>query len=149
MKSVLLTFYAALPQGCVAMGTDASKLDTVSVSIADPDGWNEQLDIAFRDYVSQATSPTALMEVMRTLTLNLTLSLSLSLTLNPNPNPKPQACLLLEHYLDKKQWLLEPYHRLSGALPSPHFALRCATYSAVALRVFSLDRAFLYDKVCA
>ena len=42
---------------------------------------------------------------------------------------------------------MAPYHRLHAALPSPHFALRCATYSAVALRVFSMDRAMLYDKI--
>jgi hypothetical protein len=40
-----------------------------------------------------------------------------------------------------------PHSRLLTALPNPHFAVRCATLSAVALRVFCIDRAFAYDKV--
>ena len=34
-----------------------------------------------------------------------------------------------------------------AALPSYHFAVRCATLSAVALRVYCIDRAIIYDKV--
>ena len=44
-------------------------------------------------------------------------------------------------------FLQAPQNRLLAALPSYHFAVRCATLSAVALRVYSMDRALTYDKV--
>ena len=57
-----------------------------------------------------------------------------------------ECVLLLEHYLNKA-WLQAPFSRLINALPTFHFAIRCATLSSVALRVYCLDRAMDYDKV--
>ena len=64
MKSALLTFYAALPQGCLQLGSTRTAQDLVSSSLAEADGWNAVLDASFRDYVAAATTPTAVMEVL-------------------------------------------------------------------------------------
>ncbi len=53
---------------------------------------------------------------------------------------------MLEYYLTKK-WISDLGTRLMAALPSHHAAMRCVSLSSVALRVFSLDRSLLYDRV--
>ena len=53
---------------------------------------------------------------------------------------------MLEFYLTKK-WISDLGARLMAALPVHHAAMRCVSLSSVALRVFSLDRSILYDRV--
>lgn len=50
------------------------------------------------------------------------------------------------HHMDKG-WFTSPQNKLLNALPPFHFAVRCATLSAVSLRVYCIDKAFAYDKV--
>jgi hypothetical protein len=90
----------------------------VSYAIAEAEGWNSRLDEAFRAAVVAAMTPLALMECI----------------------------LLLEFYINK-QWLANATARILGALPSAHFAIRQATFSSCALRIFALDRSMQYDKV--
>lgn len=119
VKSALLSLYAALPIGSLIQSHDEITLnDHLSYAVAETSGWNNALDELWRAYVLTSSSPIALME----------------------------CCIMLEYYLNNK-WLLAPYSRLQSALPAAHGALRSATYSSVALRVYSLDRALLYDKV--
>jgi hypothetical protein len=57
-----------------------------------------------------------------------------------------ECTLLLEYYINKA-WLKTPQNKLLNALPFPHFAVRCSTLSAVALRIYCLDKTMNYDKV--
>lgn len=59
-----------------------------------------------------------------------------------------EALLLLESCLDPK-WLKPWYRSAQQKMHSTSHLLRLSTPAAVALRLFSLDRALLYDKVCA
>lgn len=122
VRAALLMLYLALPAGALTQdasidGAAAARGDTFAL-ITEPAGWNDMLDQAWRGAVYEATTPVQIMECV----------------------------LLLEHYINK-QWLSYPQSRLIGALPNPHFAVCCATYSAAALRVYCLDKALLYDKV--
>lgn len=122
VRAALLMLYLALPAGSLTQdtavdGAAAARGDTFAL-ITEPAGWNDMLDQAWRGAVYEATTPVQIMECV----------------------------LLLEHYINK-QWLSHPQSRLISALPNPHFAMCCATYSAAALRVYCLDKALLYDKV--
>ncbi|CAN0488938.1 unnamed protein product, partial [Hapterophycus canaliculatus] len=57
-----------------------------------------------------------------------------------------EALLLLESCLDPK-WLKHWYRPSQQKMQSTSHLLRLSTPSAVALRLFALDRAILYDKV--
>lgn len=57
-----------------------------------------------------------------------------------------EALLLMESCLDPK-WLKPWYRGVQQKMPSTSHLLRLATPAAVALRLFALDRAILYDKV--
>lgn len=125
VRSLLLTIYAALPNGSLVMGPDSE--DTLGVvnelsSVAEPEGWNKCLDRYWRGAVMQASTPQELMECV----------------------------LLLEHYI-ARQWLYGSTSHskapLLAALPAAHHAMRHCTLSAVALRLYCLDRVFLYDKI--
>lgn len=135
VKHAIAAVYAALPIGSVVLDTESSisaitgsrpladrdaNASEVNVfaCMAEPVGWNDMLDATWRGAVHSASSPVALMECV----------------------------LLLEYYINK-QWLAAPAARLLTALPNPHFAMRCCSLSAVALRVFCLDRALSYEKV--
>jgi hypothetical protein len=61
------------------------------------------------------------------------------------PQQLMECVLLLEYYISKN-WYSNISNKIFSTLPLPHFAIRCATYSSVALRVFCLDRALQYDK---
>jgi hypothetical protein len=124
VRAALLMVYLSLPSGALVQdlavdNATAAKGNSFAL-ITEPAGWNDVLDQAWRGAVYQATTPLQLME----------------------------CALLLEHYVSK-QWLAYPQSRLLSALPGPHFALTCATYSSVALRVYCLDKALMYDKVVA
>ena len=58
-----------------------------------------------------------------------------------------EALLLLESCLDPK-WLKPWYRPVQQKMQSTSHLLRLSTPAAVALRLFALDRAILYDKVC-
>ncbi len=126
VKIALFTVYAALPMGSLQVAStighdgEAKDIDVQDIfsSIAEPAGWNDILDQAWRNAVLEACSPVALMECV----------------------------LLLEYYINKS-WLGFPNVRLLNALPNPHFSIRCCTVSSVALRVFCLDKCVLYEKV--
>lgn len=124
VRAALLMVYLALPSGALVqdLATDNATLSRGNsfALITEPAGWNDVLDQAWRGAVYQATTPVQLMEY----------------------------ALLLEYYVSK-QWLAYPQSRLLSALPNPHFALTCATFSSVALRVYCLDKALMYDKVVA
>lgn len=57
-----------------------------------------------------------------------------------------EALLLLELCLDQK-WLKPWYRPAQQKMQSAWHLLRLSTPAAVALRLFALDRAILYDKV--
>jgi hypothetical protein len=86
--------------------------------VTDTSSWTDELDQVWRSNVAEACEVGALME----------------------------ATLLLEMTLDRA-WLAPAARDLLSALPQPHFALRCGTLSSLALRLFCLDQALLYDKV--
>lgn len=120
VRSALIAVYLALPHGALLAAPDTEERGEVVANIAEATGWNSSLEQMWRASVLSAQTPLALMECV----------------------------LVLEHYI-AKQWLSTPHMRLFSALPNAHFALRCVTCSAVALRVYCLDRCVLYDKVQA
>ena len=119
-KKALLIVYSALPMGSLIYGPEPKNTESVSEFIAESIGWSDTFDQIWRDTVFSAKGPAILME-----------------------------CLLLLEFYINKQWLSPQSQRLISALPPAHFAIRCATCSSVALRVFSLDSALMYDKVQA
>lgn len=119
VKSILLMFYAALPFGSLTVVESVTDARTDMVAaFAGSESWNDILDQAWRGAVLSTKSSTELME-----------------------------CVLLLEYSINKAWIHANGLKLMGRLPSPHFAIRCCSFSSVALRVYSLDRAVLYDKV--
>ena len=126
VKCALLMLYAALPAGALSAPATASKGsinssingDSLINQIAEPKDWTDALDQAWRGAVFESKCAKSLMELT----------------------------LLLEFYINK-QWIGSPQSKLLQALPSPHFAVRCATLSAVSLRIFCIDKALLYDKL--
>lgn len=119
VKSVILTFYAALPFGSLTV--TESNLDSQAdmvAAFAGSESWSDILDQAWRGAVLSASTPTELME-----------------------------CVLLLEYSINKTWFHALGLKLMGRLPSPHFAIRCCSLASVALRIYSLDRAIFFDKV--
>jgi hypothetical protein len=123
-KTALFTFYAALPLGAlqweqsndyIGQCNDDMKLYE---AIVNSSGWNDYLDIVWREAVESATTPSYLMEYL----------------------------LVLEFFINKA-WLSSPYNRLIQSLALPHFAVKSVTTAAVALRIYCLDKAMLYEKV--
>lgn len=119
-KIALLTVYAALPYGALILTSseDTDKNLDFNYSITESLSWNDNLDQVWRGSVESAKTPIILMECV----------------------------LVLEHFLNKTHLIL-PYSKLIQSLPLPHFALKCASTSAVALRIFCIDKALAYDKV--
>lgn len=118
LRRALMLVYTALPVGSLHTDETQDNITLVEKCIMEPVGWNDVLDQAWRASVDIAWTPAAFMECV----------------------------LLLEHYINNK-WLAAPHNRLLNALPSPHFAMRCCTYASVALRIYSIDKAMLYDNV--
>lgn len=129
VRSALFTVYAALPSGALVMGPDSEDSPTSTdeaESLAEPEGWNRVLDRCWRNMVFQASTAQEMME-----------------------------CVLMLEYYVARQWLDGSSSHSSGssrppmlsALPGAHSAVRCATLSAAALRIFVLDRILIYDKV--
>ncbi len=98
--------------------TLAAEAEIVESGIAHASGWADELESAWFTSLVRARSPLELME----------------------------CALMLEFYVNKG-WLVAPQSRLLTALPSAQFALRCATFASVALRVFSLDKCLNYALV--
>lgn len=118
-RIALVILYAALPSGSINYDSSPSDLSQDIFSmVANSTCWNDYLDQAWRGAVWSTQSPEILME-----------------------------CLLVLEYFINKGWLASPYNRLLNALALPHFAVKSATSSSVALRIFCIDRALLYDKV--
>ncbi len=128
-KAVLLAIFIALPQGALQLEGEAredgggrkqklSKAEPRDENITETSGWNDDLEKMWCDTVSYAQSSAELME----------------------------ACVCLEYYLHRK-WISEFGTKLLNALPPPHYAVRAPTLSAVAMRVYCLDKVLLYDKV--
>jgi hypothetical protein len=119
VRGALLMVFLALPLGSLVLGAEAenSKTDLFQ-HVAEATGWNSNLDNVWRAAVLEAKSPVVLME-----------------------------CLLLLEYYISKNWLLSPAVKLLNSLPNPHFAIRCVTNSAVALRIYCLDKCIAYDRV--
>ena len=86
--------------------------------LAEASGWGDVLETHWCSAAEDAATPTELMECV----------------------------LLLEAYLSKA-WYLSNTNALVNAMPSPHFAIRCCTLAAVALRIYMLDRILDYSKV--
>eukprot|EP01041_Mallomonas_annulata_P004666 gene4666-9256_t len=133
LRQVLVSIYLALPAGSLQYSASSSstnnntgtnsndtidKNDIYGTAVAECQGWNDVLDLVWREEVMNAISPQILME----------------------------CTLLLEYYINKT-WLSSSEQRLISTLPNAHFAVRCVTPSSVALRLFSLDRAILYEKI--
>ena len=117
VKSLLYALYFALPVGSV-MNSDENETDDIFNRIAWSSGWNENLDRAWKNAMERASTPTSLMECL----------------------------LLLEYYINTK-WYISPYDEFINMLPAPHFAIRSATISSVALRIYCLDACLDYKKV--
>jgi hypothetical protein len=119
VKALLLSVYLALPAGALMMGPEEEdKRNDIFGHIAEATGWNSNIDQSWRGCVLEASSPAMLME-----------------------------CLLLLEYYISKAWLMAPASKLLTALPNHHFAVRCVTNSAVALRIFCLDKCLAYDRI--
>lgn len=126
IKILLIKIFLALPQGSLSSDTtyassfsvDEASDELLSSHLLEPSSWNYLLEHAWKDALVKAQCPTALME-----------------------------CLLLLEFYINRSWYSNYYSRLLNALPNPHFAIRTCTYASVALRVFCLDRAILYDKI--
>ena len=119
VKHALMTVYMALPYG--ALGDVSEEHDEEEYKfnlLAEGNSWSEFLDEIWRGNVKKANDPVTLME----------------------------CALLLEYYI-QKAWIPITHIRLLNALPTPIYALRSATYSAVALRVFVLDKCLDYEKI--
>lgn len=118
VKCALMSVYCALPLGSVVVQPqDEVGVYDVYECITEATGWNDYLDQAWKGMVQNATGPVALME----------------------------CTIVLEHFINK-EWLKSPQNRLLNALPNFHFALRCASLSSIALRIYSLDQAMDYKK---
>jgi len=117
-KQAILTVYYALPVGSLIMGPELKPHENMFDCISEAVGWNDILDQLWRNLVIQADKASMLME----------------------------AILLLEFYINKG-WISGASQKLLNILPSAHFAIRCSTYSSVALRLFSLDQCLVYDKI--
>jgi len=98
--------------------TLATEVEDVQGGLAHASGWSDELEEAWFNSLVRARTALELMECV----------------------------LLLEFYICKS-WLTAPNSRLFNALPAPQFALRCASFSSVALRAFSLDRCLAYGTV--
>lgn len=85
-------------------------------------GWNDNVESAWITMLEAATHPTELME-----------------------------CILILESCISKAWYLPPTQigPIMNALPNPNFAIRCGTLSAVALRIFVLDRVVNYSNFVA
>ena len=119
VKCALLSVYCALPTGSVILQSE-SEIGVYDVyeCITEATGWNDYLDQAWKGMVQKATTPAVLME----------------------------CTVILEHFINK-DWLKSPQNRLLNALPNFHFALRCASLSSLALRIYCLDHAIDYKKL--
>lgn len=127
VKAALLTLFLALPNGSLS-GDAASesvtsrgrlnKEESLLAGLLEATSWNSVLEQSWCGMVMNASSPTTLME-----------------------------CLLVLEFYITKGWLTASHSKLFQALPSSHFALRCCTYSSVAMRVYCLDKVIAYDKV--
>ncbi|CAM9695555.1 unnamed protein product, partial [Choristocarpus tenellus] len=140
LKLGLVAFLKALPKGALKEGTSAtssggditrgshnarknSSSDSVADGAEEPEilqasGWTPALRESWHSHVASAESGQDLME----------------------------ALLLLESCLDPK-WLRPWYKPMQQSMPSTSHLLRLSTPAAVALRLFGLDRAVLYEKV--
>ena len=121
LKAVFFTIYTALPFGSLCsldpVSMDETAIDLMS-TYSESDCWNDAMDTVWRSTVKLATTPSELMQ-----------------------------CILLLEYSINRSWYSPGGSRLMSRLPVAHFAMRCCTYSSVALRAFCLDKAILYDKV--
>jgi len=123
VKHALLTVYYALPYGALAdMNQENDDEDlkdfNVMASLSEGNTWDINFDEVWRTCVKDADNPVTLME-----------------------------CVILLEYYIHKSWLPLTHSRLLNALPTPIYALRSATFSAVSLRIFVLDKCLDYDKV--
>ncbi len=126
VRSALLTVFAALPAGClpqVLVDDRGKSKKKASQELRDEDltealGWTDSVEHAFYETVVRARVPIELME----------------------------ALLMLQHHIAPKT-ISDTGARLLMSLPGAHAAVRAATLPAVALRLFALDRALLYDRV--
>jgi hypothetical protein len=119
VKCALLSVYCALPLGSIIMQPENEVgVYDVYECITEATGWNDYLDQSWKGMVQKAATPLALME----------------------------CTVVLEHFINK-DWLQSPQTRLINALPNYHFALRCASLSAIALRIYCLDYALDYKKM--
>lgn len=123
-KTALFMFYAALPLGALqweqSNDYNGQCHDDLKLyeAIVHSTGWNDFLDDVWRQNVESASNPSYLME-----------------------------CILVLEFFINRGWLMSPYHRLINSLALPHFAVKCVTTAAVALRIYCLDKAMMYDKV--
>lgn len=94
--------------------------DNEEDTLPEAGGWSDSLELAWITTLEAASHPTELME-----------------------------CVLLLETSIAKGWYLPTSQTgpLMNALPNPHFAIRCGTLSAVALRIYVLDRVLDYSKV--
>lgn len=101
----------------LALPEGSLSINDDEVDMAESNSWNSVLDNYWRQSILQTSTPLGLME-----------------------------CLLVLEFYISKSWYA-PNSKLVNSLPSPHFAIRCATLSSVGLRLFSIDRSLIYDKV--
>lgn len=130
IRHVLLRLYASLPSSSMNPGNGSGKGSGLHnckenfVSLTTSDGWSVELDALWRKTVLSATTAIELMEC--TLLLESCLNKAILISASASSS----ACL-----------------KLLSVLPSPHYALKCATLSSVALRLYSLDKCIAYSKI--
>ena len=128
VKSSLLCLYYALPVGSIVIDNSTASCDSQGVAPSDMfsklvanagNTWSDLLDQTWRGAIATATSALILME----------------------------CCILLESCIDRS-WVLPPFDQyIDSVLPRASYAVRAATLSSVALRVYYLDRAIDYNKI--
>jgi hypothetical protein len=135
VRSALVSVYLALPNGALSgdnnevtsagsggAGTSfrgrPSRENVLLEGLLEPTGWNSVLEQTWRGAVLAATTAAGLMECL----------------------------LVLEFHVNKSNYF-SVQGRLWSALPSAHFAVRCATLSAVSMRIFCLDKALDFNKI--
>ena len=124
----MLSIYAALPFGSLVVSDlktafGENRQMTELFGIADLNAWNNEWDIIWRNEVVNAKSNYELMKS----TLML------------------ESCIAKHSFINSSS-TDSTLSKLMNALPTPHFAMRNATSSAVALRLFCLDLCLVYNK---
>ena len=128
----MLLVESALPMGALDVESD--------------ERWGDDFSVPWREAVAAAADATALMQVRYTSCYNSHIVLVTHTCTPPLSSVRMQCQVMLEYGI-RTAWYSANGLKLMSCLPSRAYALRTATLSGVALRLFCLDLAVKYDKV--